>query len=73
MLSNLKKKKENTYVSFMLDRGMGHLKRMGKDKRSELVLRKLGELNVGFSFAILQNGAEDTCSDLNPQSQQEIK
>lgn len=57
----------------MLDGGLGYLKRKETDKRSELMLRKLGELNVGLSFVILQNGAKDTCFDLHPQSRQEIK
>lgn len=57
----------------MLDGGLGYLKRKETYKRSELMLRKLGELNVGLSFVILQNGAKVTCFDLNPQSRQEIK
>ena len=49
----------------MLDGDLKYLKRKEKDKRLELMLRKLrklGGLNVGLSFVILQNGAKDTCS-----------
>lgn len=31
-------------------------------KNADLMLRKLGELNINLSFVILQNGAKDTCS-----------